>query len=94
MLRIRFDDVEWSELEQKASDAGLSKSALVRTCLDRVRIRNRDDERKRIAMLNRINANLNMIAKWCNTYKHNANSIEVLSALISIEKEVKKIGEK
>ena len=68
-------------------------SALVRDHLGKVRIRNRQDEKQRIAMLNRINANLNMIARWVNTYKNSTESVEVISHLVVIEKAIEEIAE-
>lgn len=92
LLKVRLSDSELADIEQKATDSGLSKSALVRQSLARVRVRNRDDERKRVAMLNRLNANLNMVAKWCNFHKSSADSIEVLAQLVAIEREIKKFA--
>lgn len=49
----------------------------------------RNWKKKRIALLNRINANLNMIAKWVNTHKDSADAIEVIGHLVAIERAVK-----
>ena len=53
-------------------------SELVRDHLGALTVLERDEEleKKRIALLNRINANLNMIAKWVNTHKDSADAIE------------------
>ncbi len=51
--------------------------------------RDEELEKKRIALLNRINANLNMIAKWVNTHKDSADAIEVIGHLVAIERAVK-----
>ena len=88
MLRVRFSDEEWKQLSELAEEAGLSRSALVRDHLGKVRVRNRDDEKQRIAMLNRINANLNMIARWCNTYKGSADTVEVVTHLAAIQRAI------
>ncbi|AYB48290.1 hypothetical protein CJJ19_00705 [Candidatus Williamhamiltonella defendens] len=79
MLRVRFSDTEWERLQQLSKSAEMSMSELVRNHLNKVRVRNRTDEKKRVAMLNRINANLNMIARWVNTHKEAASAIEVVS---------------
>ena len=69
VLRVRFSDDEMEHLQALAENAGMSMSELVRDHLGKVRVRNRKDEKERVAMLNRINANLNMIARWVNTYR-------------------------
>jgi hypothetical protein len=88
MLRVRFSEDEWEQLGRLAEEAGLSRSALVRDHLGKVRVRNRDDERQRVAMLNRINANLNMIARWCNTHKGAADTVEVVTHLAAIQRAI------
>ncbi|ASV33366.1 hypothetical protein BJP41_04125 [Candidatus Williamhamiltonella defendens] len=93
MLRVRFSDTEWERLQQLSKSAEMSMSELVRNHLNKVRVRNRTDEKKRVAMLNRINANLNMIARWVNTHKEAASAIEVVSHLIAIEQEIREISE-
>ena len=92
MLRVRFSDEEYDRLKSLADDAGVSMSELVRDHLGKVRVRNRDDEKQRIAMLNRINANLNMIARWVNTHKAAADSIEVVSHLMVIERHIAELA--
>lgn len=88
-LRVRMDDDEWQALEEKANEASLTMSELVRTSIGKLQVRNRKDQRERTIVLNRLNANLNMIEKWCNTYKSNADRVEVISHLIAIEQEIK-----
>ncbi len=69
MLRVRFSAAEWESLQKLSESAGMTMSEVVRAHLGKVRVRNRRDEKARVAMLNRINANLNMIARWANTRK-------------------------
>ena len=92
MLRVRFSDEEYDRLKSLADNAGVSMSELVRDHLGRVKVRNRDDEKQRIAMLNRINANLNMIARWVNTHKSSADTIEVVSHLMVIERHIDELA--
>lgn len=92
MLRVRFSDEEYDRLKSLADNAGVSMSELVRDHLGRVKVRNRDDEKQRIAMLNRINANLNMIARWVNTHKSSADAIEVVSHLMVIERHIDELA--
>lgn len=71
----------------------MSRSEFVRDHLGKVRVRNRQDEKARIAMLNRINANLNMIARWVNIYRGAAEGVEVTSHLMAIERAIKEIAQ-
>lgn len=89
MLRVRLDSADWTRLEQLASESDMTMSELMRSLLHRTRIVNRNDAKARVAMLNRINANLNMIAKWINTHKAKADTNEVVSALLAIERTIK-----
>lgn len=89
ILRVRFSDQEWQSLKKLAALADCSMSALVRDHLDHVQIRNRHDERQTAINLNRINANLNMIARWVNTHKSLADRLEVIPHLIAIQRAIK-----
>lgn len=88
MLRVRFTDSEYSKLKQVSEDADMSMSELVRDNASKKTVRNRNDEKQRIAMLNRINANLNMIARWVNTYKSGAEAVQVIAHLSAIERAI------
>ncbi|MBE0184895.1 ribbon-helix-helix protein, CopG family [Bacillus sp. seq1] len=88
ILQVRLSDEEHAQLQQLATDAGMTMSELVRDHIGRIRVRNRQDERQRVAMLNRINANLNMIARWVNTWRGGAPAVEVVSHLMAIERAV------
>ena len=43
-------------------------------------------ERERTRELARIGANLNQIARWANTFKANADALEVIAHLVAIER--------
>lgn len=92
MLRVRFSDAEWEALQALSESAGMNMSELVRDHLAKVKVRNRQDEKERIAMLNRINANLNMIARWVNTHKSAAETVEVVSHLMAIDRAIKELA--
>ncbi len=92
MLRVRFSEAEWQALQDLAESAGMTMSEVVRDHLGKVKIRNRKDERDRVAMLNRINANLNMIARWVNTHKGAADAVQVVTHLTVIEREIKELA--
>lgn len=84
---------EWQHIERLSELAELPMSEVVRASLHRVRIVNRADHKRRTILLNRVNANLNMIAKWVNTHLDLADRVEVLSHLISIEKKIEELDE-
>lgn len=90
VIRVRVSEEEYEQLMQKGEAAG-SMSALLRDHLGKVAIRHRDEERQRLALLNRINANLNQIAKWCNTYKGDADARQVSGYLAGIRQGVHRL---
>lgn len=92
MLRVRFSDDEWQALQDLSESASMTMSEVVRDHLGKVKVRNRKDERDRVAMLNRINANLNMIARWVNTHKGAADAVQVVTHLMAIEREIKELA--
>ena len=83
VIRVRVSEEEYAALMKKGEAAG-SMSALLRDHVGKVAIRHRDDERQRLALLNRLNANLNQIAKWCNTYKRDADARQVTGHLAAV----------
>lgn len=93
LLRIRVNDDEYERLQTLANEAGMTPSTLVRDHIGKLRVRNRSDEQQRIAMLNRINANLNMIARWVNTHRGAAETVEVVSHLKAIQQAVEVVAD-
>ena len=91
VLKVRLSDDEHKRLQELTKLTGLSMSAIVRNHIGKLTIHNRQDERQRIIALNRINANLNMIAKWVNVHKNLADTIHVIDLLITIEREIKEL---
>lgn len=91
-LRVRFSDDEFKALQERAAEAGLSMSELVRDHVGQVKIRNRKDEHMRNVTLNRINANLNMIAKWANTHKGAGEAVDVIAHLAALQREIGKLA--
>lgn len=92
LLRVRLNDAEHERLKALASDAGMTPSALIRDHLGAVEVRNRDDERQRVGLLNRINANLNMIARWVNVHRGAADAVEVVAHLQAIQRAVEVVA--
>lgn len=92
MLRVRFSYAEFESLKLRAEEASCTMSELVRDHLGKVRVNNKELERERVAMLNRINANLNMIARWVNTHKSAADAVDVVAHLMALEREIGEIS--
>ena len=65
----------------------------LREHFDEVQVRHRDDEHQRNVLLNRWNANLNMIAKWVNTYRSYADVRHVIRQLEALERELALVRE-
>jgi hypothetical protein len=89
--KFRVTDEEHAGLAAKAKAADIPMSVLLRDHFGRVRIRHRQDERKRLALLNRINANINMIARWVNTHKGRADATIIQAHLVAIEREITRL---
>jgi hypothetical protein len=90
---IRFSEAEHAALVARARAAGLRPSALLRDHLGKVRIRHREDERQRLTALNRINANLNMLARWCNTHKGGADAVQIMAYLVALERVISRLAD-
>jgi hypothetical protein len=90
-LQVRFSEAEWEALQVLSKSAGMTMSAIVRDHLQKIKITNRQDEKNKVIMLNRINSNLNMIARWVNTYRQAAEGVEVVTHLIAVESAIKAI---
>ncbi len=88
VVKVRVSESEYQRMQALAKEAGLPVSTLIRTHVGQLRIRHRYDERQRVALLNRINANLNMIAKWVNIWKSCADAVQVLAQLVVIERSI------
>jgi len=93
MLRVRFSDDEWQALQVLSQSAEMTMSEMVRDHLGKVRVKNRQDQKQRTVVLNRLNANLNMIARWVNTHRGAAEGVEVVAHLMAIERAIKGISQ-
>jgi hypothetical protein len=90
MIRVRVSDAEYAALAEKGAAVG-GMSQLLRDHLDKVSVRHRDDERHRLALLNRINANLNMMSRWVNTHKSAADAVQVMVYLADVRREMGRV---
>jgi hypothetical protein len=87
IIQIRVDDDEYDVLAQKGAAVG-SMSRLLRDHLGKIQVRHRDDELQRLILLNRMNANLNMIARWANIHKSEAEAVQVQACLADVRREI------
>lgn len=88
VLKVRLSREERDRLASVASAAGKSIAELIRRDAGRMTVRDAGNERARVAMLNRINANLNMIARWVNTHRSAADAVQVIAELSAVERAV------
>lgn len=88
-LHIRLNDADYEKIQSIANKTNRTVSELIRDHIGKITVKDSELERIRNINLNRINANLNMIAKWVNTHKELADSLKVIELLITIEREVK-----
>ena len=88
-VKIRASEAERAEWHATARSAGLTLSDLVRRSVGRVRpwtVAHAEVERERTRELARIGANLNQIARWANTFKANAEAVEIVAHPVAIER--------
>ena len=90
MIRVRVSEDEYAALVEKGAAVG-GMSQLLRDHVGQTRIRHREDERRRLALLNRINANLNMISRWVNTHKSAADAVQVMVYLADVRREIGRV---
>lgn len=94
VLKVRLSAMERDRLTAVATAAGKSIADLVRFDAGRLTVRDVGSERARVAMLNRINANLNMIARWVNTHRSSAEAVQVIAQLSAVERAVLQLVER
>ncbi|WP_161891934.1 MULTISPECIES: hypothetical protein [Pseudomonas] len=95
-IHVKLRKALKSELEKKAADNFMSLSQLLlqsaRNSTITVRRIDAPKNSKELLALtaayNKFGAQLNMIAKHCNTFKANSDSVKILTALIDIERSV------
>ena len=87
-ISIRLTESEKLDWELKAHAAGLTISQVAREAMGKVRVTSvseRAISRERTRQIAKIGNNLNQIARWANTYKSTADTVEVVTHLIAIE---------
>ena len=91
IAQARVSEAELAEWRAKAAAAGVPLSELLRRAMARTRTWTAaaaEVERERTRELARIGSNLNQIARWANTYKENAEAVEIVAHLVAIERDL------
>lgn len=92
-LQVRLTREERTELEEKATAAGMSLGDLVRSCIDRAQVVNREDWRRIAFLFSNLTNNLNQLARWANVHKDRAEALAVVVQLRSLEELARQILE-
>ena len=90
-IKVRLSKQEKMNWQEKAVQAGVSLSNLIRQAMRKTQTWTAADRGLMAAQtreISRIGNNLNQIAKWANTYKSTAEAIEVIECLRAIEKAI------
>jgi len=90
-IKVRVSESERAEIEAKAAATSMSQADLIRLSLSRAKTFTAPNlalERERIREISKIGQNLNQIARFCNTHKSNSDTVQILTALVSIEKKI------
>lgn len=99
-LHLKVSEAERSALKALASEQKVTVADLVRKSVEekltlthiRPRIAKAPTHRADpalLAALGRLGSNLNQIGRWVNTHKSAADAVQVLSALVEIERQLK-----
>ena len=88
-IKLRVTPAEKEAISAKAEAQWQTLTDFIRQRALDYRLRQTPLEKERIRQLARIGANLNQLARWANIHKGRAEAIEVLVALISLERELR-----
>lgn len=88
-IKLRVTPDEKAAITAKAEAQGQTVTDFIRQRALDYRLRQTPLEKERVRQLARIGANLNQIARWANIHKSRADALDVLAALVSLERELK-----
>lgn len=88
-IKLRVTPAEKEAIVAKAAAQGQTVTDFIRQRALDYRLRQTPLEKERVQQLARIGANLNQLARWANIHKSRAETIDVLAALVSLERELK-----
>ena len=87
-IKLRVTPAEKEAITAKADAQGQTVTDFIRQRALDYRLRQTPLEKERVRQLARIGANLNQIARWANIHKTRADALDVLAALVSLEREI------
>ena len=88
-IKLRVTPAEKESITAKAEAQGQTVTDFIRQRALDYRLRQTPLEKERVRQLARIGVNLNQLARWVNIHKSRAEVIDVLAALVSLERELK-----
>ncbi len=88
-IKLRVTPAEKEAITAKAAIQGQTVTDFIRQRSLDYRLRQTPLEKERVRQLARIGANLNQLARWANIHKSRAEVIDLLAALISLERALK-----
>lgn len=96
-LLIRLTPEEKQLLQEKSDRAGVSMADLLRQSIEEIKVYRTDKTKmakmnETLIQIRRIGINVNQLARWVNTYKGTADSLEVISELRSIKALLNKLA--
>ncbi|MDL2313632.1 plasmid mobilization relaxosome protein MobC [Desulfovibrio sp. OttesenSCG-928-C14] len=89
LVKLRVTPAEKEAIIAKAEALGQTVTDFIRQRALDYRLRQTPLEKEHVRQLARIGVNLNQLARWVNIHKSRAETIDVLAALVSLERELK-----
>ena len=89
LVKLRVTPAEKDAITAKADSQGQTVTDFIRQRALDYRLRQTPLEKDRVRQLARIGVNMNQLARWVNIHKNRAEVIDVLAALVSLERELK-----
>ena len=89
LVKLRVTPAEKAAIIAKADAQGQTVTDFIRQRALDYRLRQTPLEKEHVRQLARIGANLNQLARWVNIHKGRAEAIDVLTALVSLERELR-----
>ena len=89
LVKLRVTPAEKAAITAKANAQGQTVTDFIRQRALDYRLRQTPLEKEHVRQLARIGANLNQLARWVNIHKSRAEAIDVLTALVNLERELR-----
>lgn len=93
IIRLRVSETEKTEIQENARAAGMSLSDFLRHAGQKAKIPDKarsNAMRDLVRQVSRIGSNMNQVARWVNTYKSSADTVQVVAWLSALMREIKK----